>query len=106
MRIGYACLSVAVEGTQIRTCTRKFASPERLLSLAGENLAATERMIDYNIQNGIPMYRISSDLVPFGSSLASALPWDEMHAGQIDRIAQKIRSSGMRVSMHPDNTPC
>ena len=101
VRIGYACLSVAVEGTQIRTCTRKFASPERLLSLAGENLAATERMIDYNIQNGIPMYRISSDLVPFGSSLASALPWDEMHAGQIDRIAQKIRSSGMRVSMHP-----
>ncbi|MDD4312353.1 MAG: UV DNA damage repair endonuclease UvsE [Eubacteriales bacterium] len=101
MRIGYACLCLAVEGTQLQTCTRKFATPERLLSLAGENLGALEHMIDYNIANGISMYRISSDLVPFGSSLASALPWDELHAEKIDRIANKIQSSGMRVSMHP-----
>ena len=101
MRIGYACLTVAVEGAQIRSCTLKSASPERLLTLAGENLIALERMIDYNISNGISMYRISSDLIPFGSSLASALPWDSMYSGRIHAIAQKIAKSGMRVSMHP-----
>ncbi len=101
MRIGYACLAVALEGAQLKTCTRKNAVPERLLSLAGENLSALERMIDYNIANGIRMYRISSDLVPFGSSLASTLPWDEIYREQLDHIAQKIEASGMRVSMHP-----
>lgn len=101
MRIGYACLAVALEGAQIKTCTLKTATPERLLSLAGENFAALERMIDYNIANQIPFYRISSDIVPFGSSLASSLPWDSAHKNRLTSIAQKIKSSGMRVSMHP-----
>ena len=101
MRIGYACLAVALEGAQLKTCTRKNAVPERLLSLAGENLSALEHMIDYNITNGIRMFRISSDLIPFGSSLASGLAWDSVYAEQLNRIAQKIKTSEMRVSMHP-----
>ena len=101
MRIGYACLCVALEGAQLKTCTLKYATPERLVSLAGENLRATERMVDYNIANNIPFYRISSDIVPFGSSRASQLPWDLAHADRLSSIAEKIKSSGMRVSMHP-----
>ncbi len=101
MRIGYACLCVALEGAQIKTSTLKFATPERLLSLAGENLRALERMIDYNIANNISFYRISSDIVPFGSSRASGLPWDAAYAAPLQSIARKIALSGMRVSMHP-----
>ena len=65
MKIGYACLCVAVEGTKISNCNLKSATPERLLSLVKTNLFALERMIDYNIANGISLYRISSDIVPF-----------------------------------------
>lgn len=101
MRIGYACLAVALEGAQIKTCTMKTATPERLMSLAGENLAALERMIDYNISNQISFYRISSDIVPFGSSLAFDLPWDQVYKERIASIAEKIKTSNMRVSMHP-----
>lgn len=101
MRIGYACLVIALEGAQLKTCTMKTATPERLLSLAGENFAALERMIDYNIANQIPFYRISSDIVPFGSSLASELPWNSTHAERLASVERKIKSSGMRVSMHP-----
>ena len=101
MRIGYACLTVAVEQTSIRTCAQKNAAPDRLLTLAGENLLALERMIDYNLKNGIRLYRISSDLIPFGSSLAANLPWESIYAGRLASIAQKIAYGGMRVSMHP-----
>jgi UV DNA damage endonuclease len=101
MRIGYACLTVAVEGAHIQNCTLKTATPERLMTLVGENLAALERMIDYNISNRIRLYRISSDIVPFGSSLAADLPWDSLYTEKIDSIAAKITASGMRVSMHP-----
>ena len=101
MRIGYACLTVAVERTAIRSCTLKNASSERLLALAAENLFALDRMIDYNIANGIRLYRISSDLVPFGSNLAASLPWESIYAKQLSSIAAKIAQSGMRVSMHP-----
>ena len=101
MRIGYACLSVAIEGAQLKSCNQKAATPELLLSLAGENLRATARMIDYNIANHIPLYRISSDIIPFGSSLARELPWQDAHEETLSSLAKKIQLSGMRVSMHP-----
>ncbi len=101
MRIGYACLAVALEGAQLRTCTLKTATPERLLSLAGANFAALEHMIDYNITNNISFFRISSDIVPFGSSRAAELSWDTEHADRLAAIAEKIKASNMRVSMHP-----
>ena len=101
MKIGYACLCVAVEGTKISNCNLKSATPERLLSLVNTNLAALERMIDYNIANDISLYRISSDIIPFGSSLAADLPWDERYHSDLSRIADKIQTSNMRVSMHP-----
>ena len=101
MKIGYACLCVAVEGTQLKSCIRKTATPEHLLSLAGENFAALSNMVDYNIANQIALYRISSDIVPFGSAEAAKLPWDEVYQDRLDAIAQRIADSGMRVSMHP-----
>ena len=101
MRIGYACLAVALDGSQQKTCTLKTATQERLLSLAGENFAALERMIDYNIANQIPLFRISSGIVPFGSSRASALPWDSQYADTLSSLSTKIQQSHMRVSMHP-----
>lgn len=101
MRIGYACLAVAVPGSALKGCTLKNANEERLLSLTGHNLAALEAIVDYNIKNGIGLYRISSDLVPFGSSEAEGLRWDAVFADQIRQIGEKIRCACMRVSMHP-----
>lgn len=101
MRIGYACLTVAVENTKVRNCALKSASPERLLALAGENLDALICMLDYNAANGIRLFRISSDVVPFGASLAAGLPWDSLYRDRLDAAAKKIERTGMRVSMHP-----
>lgn len=101
MRIGYACQAIGVRNTQIRGCMLKNAAPERLLSLAAENFSALDRLIDYNLQNNIALFRISSDVVPFGSSLAAPLDWEAACAPTLNAIAQKIAASGMRVSMHP-----
>lgn len=101
MNIGFACLALAVPGSEMKNCTLKNASDERLLSLIGHNLDSFERMIDYNIRNGIRLFRISSDLIPFGSSLAENLHWRDIYAEKFLAIGEKILKSGMRVSMHP-----
>lgn len=101
MNIGYACLALAVPGSGIKSCILKNADPKRLLSLIGHNLNALETLIDYNIRNGIRLFRISSDLIPFGSSLAADLPWQEVFAESFLTIGDKIARSGMRISMHP-----
>jgi len=77
------------------------ATPEKLTEVTAHNLEALEKMIDYNLANDIRLYRISSDLIPFGSSPVNALDWPEIHKEAFDRIGAKIRKSGMRVSLHP-----
>lgn len=102
MKIGYACLTVGVPNTTIRTTRKANATPERLEELVRHNLQATERMLDYNIEHGIRMYRISSDLVPFGSDYeTNTLDWVAIFQKDFDRIGGKIRAYNMRVSMHP-----
>lgn len=101
INIGYACLAVAVPGSGMKNCTLKNATPDHLLRLIGENLEALDRLITYNARNGIRLFRISSDLVPFGSSLAADLPWREHYREKLSAIGKKIRDAGMRVSMHP-----
>lgn len=101
MNIGYACLGIAIPGSKMKSTILKNAITERLLSLIEHNLNALESMIDYNIENGVKLFRISSDLIPFGSSVAAELPWDTIFAEKLSTIGNKIIQADMRVSMHP-----
>ncbi|WP_369693271.1 UV DNA damage repair endonuclease UvsE [Acetobacterium wieringae] len=101
MRIGYACLTVGVLNTELKTCLLKNASEEKLTELIKHNLNALEKMIDYNIENQIELFRISSSLIPFGSSPVNRIVWWEVFEKQFKKISKKIAKSGMRVSMHP-----
>ena len=101
MRIGYACKTLAVPDTEQKSCTAANASEQNLLALIGHNLDALAHAVDYNARNGIQLYRISSDLIPFGSSPVNPLPWWEIYAEKLAGIGAAIRTAGMRVSMHP-----
>lgn len=101
MSIGYACLNIGTPDTNIRSVMQRNATPEKLTEVTAHNLAALEKMIDYNRKNNIKLFRISSDLIPFGSSPVNALPWWDIHAEAFQHIGAKIRKSGMRVSFHP-----
>ena len=101
MNIGYACLTVGVPGTKQRTCTMKNAEPNVLLSLIQSNLEALDKIIDYNIQNGIKLFRISSDIIPFGSHPVNKLKWWEIFNDKLNEISRKAITNGIRLSMHP-----
>lgn len=101
MRIGYACLTVAVPDTDFHSCTLKNANENVLTERTAENLRVLSRIIDYNIANEIKLFRISSDLIPFASHSVNKLPWWDQFAKEFAAIGEKIIQSGMRVSMHP-----
>lgn len=101
MSIGYACLTIGVPHTGMKGCLLRNATPEKLSELTQHNLNSLENIIDYNIQNEIRLFRISSDLIPFGSSPANKHQWWEMFDTQLNKSGEKIRAGGMRVSMHP-----
>ncbi|MDD3839775.1 MAG: UV DNA damage repair endonuclease UvsE [Clostridia bacterium] len=101
MDIGYACLTIGVPHTRQKSCMLKNASKTKLSELICYNLNSLENIIDYNIKNKIKLFRISSDLIPFGSSPVNSIQWWDMFASRFSEIGEKIRNSGMRVSMHP-----
>ncbi len=101
MKIGYACLVVGVPDANFKKCTLKNASEAKLKDLITYNLNSLEKIIDYNIKNDINLFRLSSDLIPFGSSPINTILWQELFSYQLQRIGEKIKRSGMRVSMHP-----
>lgn len=101
MGIGYACLAVGVLNTKEKSCMLKNASPEKLLELTSYNLNSLENVIDYNIENDIKLFRISSNIIPFGSSPINKFKWWEIFKEKFQSIGEKIQKSGMRVSTHP-----
>lgn len=101
MSIGYACKTIGVQNTTISTCQLKSISDEKLRQVIDQNLNALERMIEYNIQNNILLFRISSDMIPFASHPANTINWKVEFKERLFEIGKKIRKNGMRVSMHP-----
>ncbi len=101
MRIGYACVTIGPEDTQMKTLRQSNAVPELLAERIEHNLKALDRQIDYNLRNDIRLFRISSDLIPFGSSPVNRIPWTETFSDILEGIGRKILAGGMRVSMHP-----
>lgn len=101
VNIGYACIALGVPGAQLRTCRLSSASPEMLYRLVEHNLSALEAMLRYNAREGICLYRISSEIIPFGSHPDIRFPWRELFAPRLDALGVLIRQWGMRVSMHP-----
>ncbi len=101
MKIGYACLAIGVEGTSFSTCQLKNLTEPRLQEAIVHNLRSLENLLDYNLANHLLLFRLSSDLIPFGSSPVNTLPWWDLYRETWERLAAKIRDSKMRVSMHP-----
>ena len=101
MSIGYACLAVGVPNTSIKGCLLKNANDEKLAELIRHNLTSLKNIIEYNDANNVRLFRISSDIIPFGSSPANALQWRSVFKEEISRLGSRVRKAGIRVSMHP-----
>ena len=101
MNIGYASLTRGVRGANFKSITMKNASKKNLEKVIKHNLKSLDRIIDYNIKNNISLFRISSDIIPFGSSPVNKLDWWEVFSKDLKLLGDKIRSAGIRVSMHP-----
>lgn len=100
-RIGYASMNMDVSPNKYRTCRKENISDEVLHTLIKHNLMVLEKTIDYNIKHHNEMFRISSSLIPFGSSLLNTLDWAKEFEDDFKRIKNKIDTHKIRVSMHP-----
>ena len=99
MSIGYACLTIGVLNTNLKSCNAKNVCDEKLLDIIEHNLKSLENIIVYNIKNSIHLFRISSDLISFGSSPLNKLHWWDIFSNEFSKIGRKIRENNIRVSI-------
>lgn len=101
MKIGYACIPLCVDAKTTRTFLLKNFSEEKFLETTKENLEDLEKILIYNIKNNIKLFRISSDIIPFGSHEVNSIPWENIFEDKLKSLGNIIKQNNLRVSMHP-----
>jgi UV DNA damage endonuclease len=84
-----------------RTLRLANATPERLRELIAANLDALETILRWNGARGIQVFRLTSNLIPFGSHPVNALAWWNEFAGRFEALGDLMTALGARISTHP-----
>ena len=108
MRFGYASinLTLAAQKIQVNRSMMKRTFLEKGVayasSLALANFTDFEKVIDWNIQNNILFFRISSEIIPWMSQYQlTDLPDYEAIKSILARCGEKATNSGLRLTYHP-----
>lgn len=105
MKLGYASLNVTL-GLKMRTCRLKTVELEgmaKVKELTLINLESVLKILKWNKEKQIDFFRISSDIVPFGSH--EILMWEWWRDEDVLQITSEIKAfkatEQMRISVHP-----
>jgi UV DNA damage endonuclease len=101
MKIGYPCSNLTIDCSASRTFRLASYSPEKFIATVEANLDCLERMLRWNIANGIRFFRISSDTVPFASHPVMTVDWQREFAGRFAELGGLIAGAVMRINVHP-----
>jgi len=96
LRLGYACLNTGLPSSG-RTVRLSHATPDRLRQLIAANLDALESILRWNAEHGIEVFRVTSNLIPFGSHPVNRIAWWEEFEDRFTEIGPRAN----RLSTHP-----
>lgn len=102
MRIGYPCINRSIGCRSNQRFRLASYSEERFRSMVTNNISCLRQILEWNWGYNILFFRIASDLIPFASHPICSVPWQEEFQDELAMIGDAITSSGMRISMHPD----
>lgn len=102
MKIGYPCINRSLDCKGNKTFRLKSYSEERLIETVEKNLDCLQRMLEYNIENDLYFFRITSDLIPFASHEVNEYDWCSHFKEEFKKIGDMIQKNDIRINMHPD----
>jgi len=107
MNLGYACINMSLgkKVTTNRTMIKRTFLEKGLDYVSDcviQNVVDLERIIDWNEQNGIKFYRMSSDMMPWATEyqFEHLKDWNEI-AIILKRCGDKATKYGQRLTFHP-----
>jgi len=104
--IGFACMSKKCN-TKYQTFRLASFNEYRLKQVIAHNLKETERTIQHCISEGIKLFRLSSDLVPFAThDIMKDINYMSWMQSDLKRIGNIVKNNNMLLSMHPSQMCC
>jgi UV DNA damage endonuclease len=101
MAIGNCCLLWGIYHTNYQTIKLSSVTDQKLKEVIEYNLISLDNAINFSIDNKIKFFRLSSDIIPFGSNTVNKIKWHQLYKKQLAAIGEKIIKAKMRVSFHP-----
>ncbi len=101
MKVGYPCINLSLNCRSSRKFRLKNYSENRLIDTIQNNLLCLKKILEFNYENKILFFRITSDLIPFGSHPIMTFNWQEYFKSEFREIGLYIRKKNMRITMHP-----
>jgi UV DNA damage endonuclease len=113
MKLGYACINTTLsKECKFKTITVKSANKlneqelvKKVKGITVDNLYNTYKILQWNIQNNIYMYRMSSNLIPLATHelLKDWVWWNDKDILNIcSKIKEFVINNDIRISFHPD----
>ena len=104
--VGFACMSKKCN-TKYQTFRLASFSEYRLKQAIAHNLKETERTIQHCISEGIKLFRLSSDLVPFAThEIMKDIDYMSWLQSDLQRIGDIAKNNNIILSMHPSQMCC
>lgn len=106
VRLGYACINttLAAEGVMVNRGMIRKTFLEKGLPYASElalkNVRDLLKIVDWNVAQGIRVFRITSSLFPWASEYRLE---DLPDFPEIKKVLKTIGSRGLRLTTHPDH---
>ena len=104
--LGYACICLSLPGRTTNRTMRKATLDQKGIAyqsdIALRNVSDLIHILEWNRQNGILFFRMSSDMIPWGNTIdLEQLPDYEKIAEHLKKAGDFASFHNMRLTMHP-----
>ena len=109
IRLGYACISNALNVTSYKTMTYSYYKRgektyinDKLNKIILSNFNSLKEILNYNIRNDISFFRMTSNLIPLITHPNVDFEVYNRYSKQFKEIGNIIKNNNLRVDMHID----
>jgi len=104
--LGYACICLSMPGRTTNRTMRKATLDKNGIvyqsQLALQNVSDLIHILEWNRQNGISFFRMSSDMIPWGNTIElENLPDYNKISEELKKAGDFAKFHNMRLTMHP-----
>ena len=86
MKIGYPCINLSLDCKSSSTFRLKNYTESRLKDTISNNLNCLHSILEFNVNHNIFFFRITSDLIPFGSHPIMNFNWQKQFLPKLNEI--------------------